>query len=226
MTIISESSQTDNLRQCTKCHEFKPATTEFFAPSKGNKIGLRPECRVCMTERRRQHYEANREKVCEAVRQYRMANPDKLRERNRRYCRENPEKVRAGRLRRYHANIERERERNRRKYRANPAKNREQSYRWLDAHPEKRQEYAHRYRARKRQAEGEHTAEDILAQYKSQKGKCWWCGKKIKGKYEVDHRIPLARGGSDAPENLVIACQFCNRSKGARLPHEWSDRLL
>jgi 5-methylcytosine-specific restriction endonuclease McrA len=46
--------------------------------------------------------------------------------------------------------------------------------------------------------------------------------------YHVDHVVPLVRGGSDDPSNLVIACVPCNLSKGDKLPHEWkrSGRLL
>src|SRR3546814_6382348 len=51
---------------------------------------------------------------------------------------------------------------------------------------------------------GEFTAEDIDAMLAAQKKKCWYCGTKLTA-YHVDHRIPLARGGSNGPENLVIA---------------------
>ena len=37
--------------------------------------------------------------------------------------------------------------------------------------------------------------------------------------------IPLAKGGSNGPENIVIACAPCNLKKNAKLPHEFSDRL-
>ncbi len=37
----------------------------------------------------------------------------------------------------------------------------------------------------------------------------------------VDHVVPLDRGGSHYPENLVPACQSCNSSKRNRLLSEW-----
>lgn len=37
----------------------------------------------------------------------------------------------------------------------------------------------------------------------------------------VDHIIPKTRGGSEAEENLVLACYWCNMSKGAKLIEEW-----
>lgn len=33
---------------------------------------------------------------------------------------------------------------------------------------------------------------------------------------ELDHVIPESRGGQAVAENVVLACQFCNRSKGFR----------
>lgn len=39
--------------------------------------------------------------------------------------------------------------------------------------------------------------------------------------FEIDHIHPASRGGSDAPENLTVACEPCNRSKGAKTLAEW-----
>ena len=50
--------------------------------------------------------------------------------------------------------------------------------------------------------------------------RCGYCGCED-GPWEVDHRVPLARGGSDDEENLVAACRRCNRSKGGKLIFEW-----
>lgn len=83
-----------------------------------------------------------------------------------------------------------------------------------------------RRRARRVAAPGNHTAADIAAQYTSQRGMCWWCGAKLEGVYQVDHLVPLSRGGGNDPSNLVCACASCNQSKSNKLPHEWSGRLL
>ena len=37
----------------------------------------------------------------------------------------------------------------------------------------------------------------------------------------VDHVIPVERGGSHDPANLVAACSRCNESKGAKSLDEW-----
>lgn len=35
--------------------------------------------------------------------------------------------------------------------------------------------------------------------------------------FTIDHVIPLARGGSDDPDNLALACFHCNRRKADKL---------
>ncbi len=53
--------------------------------------------------------------------------------------------------------------------------------------------------------------------------KCPYCGKDhyrvgIRDKIEVDHFIPIARGGQNVPWNLLPICKECNRKKKDRLP--------
>jgi hypothetical protein len=48
---------------------------------------------------------------------------------------------------------------------------------------------------------------------------CRWCGGPAD---EVDHVIPAIRGGTDDPTNLAASCRPCNRSRGDRLPSEWT----
>ncbi len=46
-------------------------------------------------------------------------------------------------------------------------------------------------------------------------GKCAFCGSPER--LQVDHIIPVARGGSSNPSNLQPLCAPCNQSKGAKL---------
>lgn len=48
---------------------------------------------------------------------------------------------------------------------------------------------------------------------------CFYCGNV--GQIELDHVVPIARGGSHGIGNLVPACKSCNASKGAQLLIEW-----
>lgn len=47
---------------------------------------------------------------------------------------------------------------------------------------------------------------------------CHWCRAPLTLETAtVDHRIPLARGGSNNPNNLVLACEPCNHDKGSAI---------
>jgi 5-methylcytosine-specific restriction endonuclease McrA len=84
--------------------------------------------------------------------------------------------------------------------------------------------YRAAYRARLLDAAGSHTADDVEDQYRRQRGRCYYCGAALHG-YHVDHVQPLARGGSNGPENIVVCCPSCNHHKSVRMPHECSGRL-
>ena len=50
-------------------------------------------------------------------------------------------------------------------------------------------------------------------------GPCAYCGTWIAN--SVDHVLPLSRGGTDDPSNIVSACYDCNFDKKDRTPEEW-----
>lgn len=53
-----------------------------------------------------------------------------------------------------------------------------------------------------------------------QKCCCAGCGTALE-RYELDHIVPSAKGGSNEPDNLQILCGTCNRRKHAKDPIEW-----
>lgn len=51
---------------------------------------------------------------------------------------------------------------------------------------------------------------------------CAYCGHRgNSATLEVDHRLPLSRGGTDDPDNLTTACWECNREKGDMTAFEY-----
>jgi 5-methylcytosine-specific restriction endonuclease McrA len=52
--------------------------------------------------------------------------------------------------------------------------------------------------------------------------KCAYCKKNCSEKYEIDHYIPLAKGGSNNLDNFRIACPKCNRLKSATHPERFT----
>lgn len=49
---------------------------------------------------------------------------------------------------------------------------------------------------------------------------CAYCGDRD-GPHEIDHVVPLSRGGTSSMGNLAVACRTCNASKRDMLPSEW-----
>jgi 5-methylcytosine-specific restriction endonuclease McrA len=61
---------------------------------------------------------------------------------------------------------------------------------------------------------------------KLEKGICYYCGRKVpREELTMDHRIPLALGGTSSRENIVPACKECNTKKKTLLPWEWEEYL-
>lgn len=80
-------------------------------------------------------------------------------------------------------------------------------------------------RAKKKSSVGQHTANDIKNLMEFQKGKCACCLKSIKDGYQVDHIIPLSKGGSNDKYNIQLLCAPCNLSKRAKDPIEFNQSL-
>ena len=52
---------------------------------------------------------------------------------------------------------------------------------------------------------------------------CAYCDRPLKSREKtLDHVQPISRGGKHERSNAVIACSFCNTSKGARTLDEWT----
>lgn len=49
--------------------------------------------------------------------------------------------------------------------------------------------------------------------FSKSEGLCRYCGEYIGLNGEIEHKTPLARGGSNDKENLVWACYQCNKEK-------------
>ena len=246
-----DTPDSTTLKRCSKCGETKPIG--LFPLSKQAKDGHKPHCKACNSAYQREYAKTHKaqRRAYDAI--WREKNHESELKRFAEYRERNRDHVRALGRAKYHANKEQAAEyRNRpevkarkmaydkARYWANPEYSRYIRRQYRIKYPERVAESDKRKRAdRVRRlpiernmralragAPGKHTAEDIALQLKSQKGRCWWCGKPISGKYHVDHRIPLARGGSNDPGNLVISCPTCNLRKHDKLPQEWNGRLL
>lgn len=217
------------MKRCTKCGEEKPIAE--FNRNRATRDGLFAHCRDCQSETKRKWYAANKEKAADYWSHWYADNKEDLLERRKPKGREwyaaNRDKVLQKRRAWYVANRQRACDYSRGWRAANKERHLAYVHQWQSANPERVREFVRagklRRRAREHNAEGTHTAADIKAQYARQNGKCYYCHVKVGDRYHVDHVIPLSRGGSNGPENIVIACPSCNTSKSDKLPHEWAQ---
>lgn len=74
---------------------------------------------------------------------------------------------------------------------------------------------------------GQFTEANIIAIYQKQRGLCaaGHCAKQLNQKFHIDHKRPVARGGTSWPRNLQLLCAACNSSKGSKTMREWLRAL-
>lgn len=193
-------------KTCTKCKNSFPATTEYFHKDSQKKDGLYSRCRLCRIKAQPKTILSKEEKL------------ERKREQRKKFAIANPEA--------HQAKLARKREAQRKRRSQNPKRYVDYQREYRKLHPDKIRADARVWsanrRARELNAEGFCTTKDIEKQMKIQKHLCYWCGVDLKdAKYEIDHVIPLSRGGTNYPNNLVISCISCNRRKRNRMPDDW-----
>ncbi len=148
----------------------------------------------------KEYHKANRDRILAKKRAYNKANRD----RRRLYYESNKEVAKAQGLAYRWANIEAARRYGREHYKANPAK------------------YKSHNRKRRAALVGSFTQQDVENLLSVQHGLCAGCRCCIKQKYEIDHVVPVSKGGCNSPDNLQLLCKPCNRKKRTMMPDEWA----
>lgn len=209
------------LKLCKYCGEQKPATLDFFSRDKSHKDELTTACKECNRKRALQWQRDNHDRYLARQKKWSEENRDYKREQDRQYAAEHREEANKKAQDWYYANPEQAKKQRDKWYQENKTKAHAAARAWAKAHPEYRKAADARHRARKLAADGKYSVTDILDHYDTQSGLCGYCGIRLYGKYDVDHYIPLTRGGSNYPDNLILACPSCNRSKNNKLFEEW-----
>ena len=62
--------------------------------------------------------------------------------------------------------------------------------------------------------------------FTAQNGKCMYCGRKPGiDLMDIDHKNPMAKGGSDQKRNLQLICRTCNTRKGATTDRQFRSKF-
>lgn len=149
------------------------------------------------------------------------------RERARSFVKKFPEKKKAQDRARYWATVETRRQYGREYSALHADEAGERAKLWRLNNPERAAHNDRIKRARKRGAEGTHTAKEIAALIKKQNYRCVYCGTSIRKKENrhVDHIMPLKLGGANDITNIQILCPTCNMSKKAMHPVDYAQRI-
>ena len=108
--------------------------------------------------------------------------------------------------------------------RANRERISEYKAEWRRANPFNAKAHAHNYRARQAGVPGQLSAKDLRARYRESHQRCHYCQTALNlSTFEIDHVVPLGRGGPNTTSNIVIACRACNTEKGNRTAREWEE---
>lgn len=189
---------------CTRCQILKDSS-EFYA-RKTTKSGLRSDCKTCVAEQNRSYKSKNAERIKIYSAKYRKKNQEKRSAARREWYQEN----------RDHA-IQYAKDYVAKRLQENPDYVRNRNRAWVEANREKTRLKAHLRRRAKYDSGAFRVTEKELTKLRSMS--CTYCGSEED--IQVDHVIPLARGGAHAIGNLVPACRKCNHSKNAKLLMEW-----
>ena len=188
-------------KRCSKCGTTKPAAA--FSKSKREKDGLKSYCGGCGSVMRHAWYLRNAEREIAKTAEWQKANPER-KKRIAKHTYFNNHESRRGRAKAaYDRNKEAILATSRAKYATDAA------YR------AKMVANSNRRCVRKMNAAGSCTVAEWVSILEEYNHCCAYClrHESIVGKMSMDHMTPLARGGTNDPDNIAPACRPCNSSK-------------
>ena len=70
------------------------------------------------------------------------------------------------------------------------------------------------------------TVEERKKIYRKTKGRCYLCGDFVDfNSFEVEHRIPISKGGTNNIKNLYCSCHICNTIKSDIYQEDFNKRI-
>lgn len=101
---------------------------------------------------------------------------------------------------------------------ANPEKVKAYGYKWRLKNPDVARICKQNRRSRLKQSGGRLSRGLVERLFNLQRGLCACCKQPLGGDYHLDHRMPLALGGSNSDENMQLLRKRCNLQKNASHP--------
>ena len=66
---------------------------------------------------------------------------------------------------------------------------------------------------------------DFIRIGEAQKWKCPVCKDDISHSYQIDHVVPITKGGDHSPHNIQLLCKPCNLTKGSKDPVKFMQEM-
>lgn len=183
-------------KKCTSCQVEK--YLNYFSSCKGGKHGVSSYCKSCFSRMAREKYQYNKENNIERSKAWRRNNLERSKRYDEKYRAKNPEK--------------------RKKW------NKQYRIRHAD-----RVRITEARKGRTRREQINKTIDQITPEQwsqiqKKQKGKCYYCSTHPKV-MEMDHVVPLKKGGEHSADNIVGCCKSCNSRKQASDTKVWAKKI-
>lgn len=206
----------DVAKTCAQCGTEKPAA-EFYKRSGTG--ALMSYCKACVKANAVKWKAENPEKSSAFISKWRAENQDKVKATCAAWYESNTDKAKEKSAKWYAANKSKVNARALRWAAANRDKANSASAKWRSSNPEACRIHIQNRRSRQRETGGALSTGIAAKLFVLQQGKCaCGCNQPLGDDYHLDHRMPLALGGTNSDENIQLLRAKCNLQKGAKHP--------
>lgn len=195
-----------------------------YLENRESKLSNYKKNRLIILDRQREYRKENKEKIAEHNRIYIKNNKEALKNKQNEYRRANKDKLSEKRKEWVKINEASLIQKRHEYYIANKDKHNEYSSINYSKNKDRHRVYRNNRRARKLNAGGKHSINDVKKLLALQQWMCACCRISIKESYHIDHIMPLAKGGTNNKENIQLLCPSCNLMKKDKYPIDFMQQ--
>lgn len=208
-------------KYCTKCGEWK-LFTEYHRNTK-TKDGHVSRCKECTKKYTKQFYKDNVAYYKNITRHYKSEKSEWYKEYMKKYQKENAEKIKSRKKKQYQNNVEYYKEISKQRYKDKPEYFKQYGRKYRQSERGREADFRRNLKRRSNINNVEFTSLERKEILERDNWTCQCCGIKVhdrksgnwntNDKAEIDHIIPISKGGNSELNNLQVLCRTCNRSK-------------